>query len=71
MEESFTQHGGASSLSFFTLLVYALAMGIAGYFAWKYVANEESALKKYGIVAGSVVGAWLAIFLLRALTFNL
>lgn len=67
--EHYTQHGG-SSFSFFTILIYLVAMGVAGYFAWKYVQNETNPTKKYGLLAGAVVGAWLVIYILRALTIN-
>ena len=68
--EHFTQHGSGTSFSFFTILVYLLAMAVAGYFAWKYTMTEASSTKKYGIIAGAVVGAWLLIYILRAMTIN-
>ena len=70
--EAYTQYGGAS-YSLFNILLYVVAMAAAGYFAWKYTKNNniDSTMKIVLYVAGAVLGAWLLVFLLRALTINL
>ena len=69
--EAFTQYGGAS-YSLFNILLYLVAMGAAGYFAWQYTQkNAIDSYVKIGLyIGGAVVGAWLLVFILRSLTIN-
>ena len=68
--EQFTQHGAGSSFSFFTIIIYIAAMSAAGYLAWSKTSTKSTGVR-VAIISGAVLGAWLLIYLLRALTINL
>lgn len=69
-DNSNVQYGGAKQLSVFTILVYMLTIGVCGYFAWKYTEKFDNT-KRYLIVAASVLGGYIVMYLLRSMTFNL